>query len=123
MIDWPAVLKTVRGDDRLLQTIVEAASGEIPNLLAEIHRAAAAGESKALRLAAHTLKGSIRYFGARCVLEQVLRLETMGQSDDLNDVGHVLSVLDQSAGQLLACLAERMLAGQVATVEAQEVIP
>ena len=124
IIDWSAALKAVRGDDRLLGTIVAAALHEIPDLLAEIRRAANGGDAKALRLAAHTLKGSIRYFGAQSVLEPAMRLETMAQNEDLQGAGEVVSVLDQSAGQLLACLTERMLAGNsVATDDAHEVTP
>ena len=124
MIDWSAALKAVRGDDRLLETLVGTALHEIPALLAEIRRAAAAGDAKALRLAAHTLKGSVRYFGGQPVLEPVRRLEDMGQHDDLEGAGEVLPVLDQSAGQFMACLAERLSTGsQVTTVEAHEVIP
>ncbi len=98
MIDWSAALKAVRGDDQLLETIVEIALGEIPDLLAEIHRAASAGDAQALRLAAHTLKGSVRYFGARHVLEPALRLEAMGQNDHLEAADEVLPVLDGPRG-------------------------
>jgi len=107
IIDWSKARKAVRGDEHLLETIVEAALGEIPNLLAEIRRAACAGDSHALRLAAHTLKGSIRYFGAQRVLEPAQRLEAMGQNDHLEGADEVLAVLDQSVGELMACLAER----------------
>ena len=78
MVDWPAALKAVRGDEHLLQTIVEVALGEVPRLVAEIHRAAAAGDAQSLRLAAHTLKGSVRYFQAEPVVEPAMRLEAMG---------------------------------------------
>ncbi|MGA2256371.1 MAG: response regulator [Thermoguttaceae bacterium] len=124
VMDWSVALKAVRGDHRLLQTIVETALGEIPNLLAEIRRAADAGDSQALRLAAHTLKGSIRYFGAQRVLEPAVRLEVMGQDNHLEGAGEVLSVLDQSAGQLMSALAERMLTDNTrTTVDAHEVTP
>ena len=124
IVDWAAARKAVRGDERLLQTIVETALGEVPQLLAEIRRAAEAGDCQALRLAAHTLKGSIRYFGAQAVLQPALRLEVMGQEDRLEGADEVLSVLDHSAGQLMAALAERMLTGNApATVAAPEVTP
>jgi CheY-like chemotaxis protein len=123
-IDWSEVLKTFRGDERLLRTIIETAIGEIPRLLEEIHRAAGAGDGHALRLAAHTLKGSVRYFGARHVLEPALRLEAMGQAGSLEGAGEVVAVLDQATGQLLATLAERMLTGNsVPTTEAPAATP
>jgi len=124
VIDWSVARKAVRGDDRLLQTIVKTAMGEIPSLLSEIRRAVAAGDFQALRLAAHTLKGSIRYFGAQSVLEPALRLEAMGQGRQLEGAGEVLSILDQSAERLMAALAERLLSVEKGTVmDANEVIP
>jgi CheY-like chemotaxis protein len=124
VIDWSVARKAVRGDDRLLRMIVETALGEIPDLLAEIRRAAEAGDPQALRLAAHTLKGSVRYFGAQCVLEPALRLEVMGQDNHLEGAGEALSVLDQSAGRLMAALAERMLTDDKgANIDAHEVTP
>jgi PAS domain S-box-containing protein len=121
IVDWATARKAVRGDARLLQTIVETALNEIPQLLAEIRRAAAAGDCRALRLAAHTLKGSIRYFGAQAVLEPALRLEVMGQNGHLEDAAEVLPVLDLSAGRLMTALAERMLPGNPPAVATREV--
>ncbi|MGO9114385.1 MAG: response regulator [Thermoguttaceae bacterium] len=124
IIDWSAARKAVRGDDHLLDIIVETALGEIPHLLAEIRRAASAGDSQALRLAAHTLKGSVRYFGAQRVLQPALRLEAMGQKNSLEGVGEVLAVLDRSTEQLMAALAERRSRGKTVTeVESREVTP
>ncbi len=124
MIDWSATLKGLRGDQRLLETIVKAASGEIPRLLAELRRAAAAGDFPALRLAAHTLKGSVRYFGAQPVLEAALRLEAMGQERNLEGADQVLPALDCAARQLLAALAEHAFSGNTVTmVEAKEATP
>ncbi len=115
IIDWAVARKAVRGDERLLDTIVETALGEIPQLLAEIRRAADAGDAHALRLAAHTLKGSIRYFGAQPVFELAVRLEAMGQGGRLEGVGEVVSFLDRSSGELMAALAEHILAGNTVT--------
>ena len=62
--------------------------------------------------------------GPSRVLDPALRLEVMGQNDHLEGAGEVLAVLDQSARQLMAALAERMLTGNtVATIAAHEVTP
>ena len=63
-MDWNEVLKAARGDRKLLGTIVAAALDELPRLLAAIREAIAAGDATGLRLSAHTLKGSVQYFGA-----------------------------------------------------------
>ncbi len=122
MIDWSTARKAVRGDDRLLDMIVETALGEIPRLLAEIHRAATAGDCQSLRLAAHTLKGSVRYFGAEPVLEPAFNLETMGQKNDLTGASEVLPVLDLAVEQLMVALGERRgTNNKTATTQPREV--
>ena len=63
-VDWKEVLKVAHGDRKLLGTIVAAALEELPRLLAAIREAVAAANHTALRLSAHTLKGSVQYFGA-----------------------------------------------------------
>jgi two-component system, sensor histidine kinase and response regulator len=124
MIDWSAALKAVRGDSRLLETIVGAALGEVPYLLTELRRAVAARDFQGLRLAAHTLKGSVRYFGAQRVLELALRLEAIGQNHQIQDADATLASLDQSAGELMAALARWQPSGNGGTqVEGHEVTP
>jgi PAS domain S-box-containing protein len=121
MVDWAMAKKAVRGDIQLLELIVETALGEIPQLLANIRRAVAAGDSPALRLAAHTLKGSIRYFGAQPVLESAQQLEDMGQNNQLETAAASLPALEQSAAELMCALKERILnVDSAAAVEAQE---
>ena len=53
--------------------------GRIAPPAAAIREAIAAGDATALRLAAHTLKGSVQYFGAARVLDLAYRLERMGR--------------------------------------------
>jgi two-component system, sensor histidine kinase and response regulator len=118
MVDWALAKKAVRGDVNLLELIVETASGEIPQLLASIRRAVSAGDAQALRLAAHTLKGSIRYFGAAPVLETAQQLETMGQNNQLETAAQSLAALEQSAAELMCALKERIL--KVDSAEAVE---
>jgi CheY-like chemotaxis protein len=123
-INWSTARKAVRGDEHLLNTIVETALGEIPRLLAEIRRAVADGDCQSLRLAAHTLKGSVRYFGAQRVLEPALRLEAMGQAKNLDGASEVVPLLDRTVGHLLAALADHASTNNTtATVEPREVVP
>ena len=105
----PRPCKAVRGDDRLLETIVETALGEIPNLLAEIRRAAAAGDARPSAWRRTRSKDRSAILGPAACWNRPMRLEAMGQNGHLEGAGEVLPVLDQSAGQLMAALAERML--------------
>ena len=107
-VDWPAALKTVRGDSGLLTTIVETAVTEIPNLLAAVRNAVTGGDPQALRLAAHTLKGSVRYFGALRVTELAARLESLGQAESLHPAREILPLLGDASDELLASLTAHL---------------
>ena len=77
-MDWSAVLKATRGDRKLLGSSSRRLWKNHHGLLAAIREAIAAGDRTALRLSAHTLKGSVHYFGATAVFELACRLERMG---------------------------------------------
>ena len=59
-----------------------------------IRQAVTDGDANGLRLAAHTLKGSLRYFGKTPAFEEVLRLETMGLDGSLAESGASLAALE-----------------------------
>ena len=106
VVNWEAALDGVRGDRELLRDIARAALEESPRLLDDIGRALARGDATALRLSAHTLKGSIRYFGAREPFEHAYQLETMGKNDDLAGADAVLHSLRDEMARLGAALSE-----------------
>jgi two-component system, sensor histidine kinase and response regulator len=103
-VNWEAALAGVRGDRELLGDIARAALEESPRLLEDIERAIARGDATALRLSAHTLKGSIRYFEAQQPFDYAYQLEMMGKNDDLEDAGPVLEELKQEMAQLSGAL-------------------
>ena len=59
-----------------------------------------------LRLAAHTLKGSLRCFGAAPAVEQAQRLEQMGHEGDLRGAAEALRMLDAQTQEVVRCLSE-----------------
>ena len=81
---------------------------EIPELLAGIRKAVTGSDDQALRRLAHTLKGSVRYFGARRVSDLAARLESMGQAANLHAAREVLPVLGDASDQLLASLTNHL---------------
>ena len=107
-VDWSAALKAVRGDCGLLATLVQTAVKEIPELLASIRAAVTGGDPPTLRRAAHTLKGSVRYFGACRVTELAARLESLAQAENLHASREVLPALGDASDQLLASLASHL---------------
>ena len=72
---WEEARATVREDGGLLRELVEAALVETEKQWNMMQRALADRDSRALRLAAHSLKGSVRYFGETEVYREALRVE------------------------------------------------
>jgi CheY-like chemotaxis protein len=105
MPDWPEAWRAVRGDERLLRIIVEAASREIPRLMAALREAVAAGNAHELQLAAHTLKGAIRYFASGPGFKHVRCLEKMGLDKDLEGAQEGLAALEAEVRLLTPALA------------------
>ncbi len=106
IVNWAEALKTAQGDRMLLKSMTEAALEEIPQLMAAIRQAIAAGDHAGLRLAAHTLKGSVRYFGAKRVGEHAAKLEDMGRKGELADAEAIFAALEGELAQLTAVLSD-----------------
>ncbi len=106
VIDWPHALNTVRGDQKLLRSIVAAFVDECPTVLANLREAVAAADPKGIRLAAHTLKGGIRYFGAKAAFDRALELENIGKSGTADGAPAVLDVLEQELSRVLPPLRQ-----------------
>ena len=88
--------------------MTEAALEEIPQLMTAIRDAIAKGNHAKLRLAAHTLKGSVRYFGADQVCEHAAKLEDMGRKGELVDAEAILAALAGETGRLIAALSDNL---------------
>jgi CheY-like chemotaxis protein len=93
VMDWSAALATVGGDHRLLGEIVDAFLQECPRLLEQVREAISKKDAATLRRAAHTLKASMRYFGAKGAFDHAGRLEVMGQRGKLKDAEKTLASL------------------------------
>ncbi|NLY00616.1 MAG: response regulator [Rhodopirellula sp.] len=93
--DRSELLRAVGGDEDLLKTLVEAVLEEAPRQMDAIRQALADGNSKALALAAHTLKGAVRYFGDNAVFEYAYRLEGLGRQAALDDAEAVSETLEK----------------------------
>ena len=83
VVDWAEALRSVKGDRELLGTVVEAFLQEAPRLTETIRRSVVQRDSTALRHGAHTLRGSLRYFGQSRAWELSRQLEIMGKQGSL----------------------------------------
>jgi PAS domain S-box-containing protein len=104
VMDWSVALDAVGGDRDLLKEIVAAFLEEYPGLLLEIRRTIDRGDAAGLRLAAHRLKGSMRYFAATRAFDHAYILETKGREGDLADTAVPLAVLEQEINRLTPIL-------------------
>jgi|YNPMSStandDraft_1061717.scaffolds.fasta_scaffold10405_2 PAS domain S-box-containing protein len=109
-VNWAHAKSTVKGDLRLLRSIVQAFVEESPKLIEDIRQAIASGDAKALQIAAHTIKGSLRYFGARQAFDLAYKLEELGRAGKLGDAQEVFSLFQQRMDEVLPRLTE-FLAG------------
>lgn len=82
-VDWRVALEFCAGDPVLLHDIAEAFLEEWPKRAGEMRRAIDEANFDMLHRAAHTIKGSMRYFGADQPFATALELETLGGNESL----------------------------------------
>jgi HPt (histidine-containing phosphotransfer) domain-containing protein len=90
----------VRGDKELLRSMARAFLEELPRLMTAMRQAVACPDRAALRLAAHTLKGSTHYFGAHRAFELAFRLETVAREGNFAEAENALVALEAEMAQL-----------------------
>ena len=105
-LNWQRAVEATDGSPEVLRGLVDVALEETPKLLAAVREAVAHADPAGLRHAAHTLKGSIRYFGADRAFDAAVRLERMGLDGLLEGAQEALADLEPEIARLLAALGE-----------------
>jgi HPt (histidine-containing phosphotransfer) domain-containing protein len=100
LVKWAEALEAVQGDHELLRTVVEAALEEIPQVMIAIRESIASQDSVRLHRSAHTLKSSLRYFGAQDAAEKAWQLETNGRDANLAESAAILAALEPLVAQI-----------------------
>ncbi|HYW81201.1 MAG TPA: response regulator, partial [Thermoguttaceae bacterium] len=108
VVDWAAAMRTVKGDRELLRDVVEAFLEETPRLMNSIRQAIADGNAEALRIAAHALKGAVRYLGAGRAYGLALDIERMAREGDLANAPATLGSLETQMAQIDPLLEDYM---------------
>lgn len=93
MIDLTLALKATEGDIELLGEVIHAFLEEYPGLLKEIARGVDTRDHRAVQLASHTIKGTLRIFGDIPARQTAGELEEMGRSGDLARAEKTFSAL------------------------------
>jgi two-component system, sensor histidine kinase and response regulator len=108
VIDWQDALDAVNGDRGTLASVVEAFVMEAPKLNQQLRDTLASGDAPAFRRASHTLKSSLRFFGAHAAADLAWQLENLGKDGDLQTAA-------QHVDALIAAVEQVVLAAQQGT--------
>jgi PAS domain S-box-containing protein len=108
VVDWTEALEVTRRNPELLKSLIAAELEESPRLMAAIRDAVAKGDRSQLRLAAHTLKGSVRYFGAEQLFQSAARLEELAQAGKPEEIGAIQHSLERQMEMVIAALRRRL---------------
>ncbi len=103
-IDWNVAKERLGGGTDTLREFAELAKKETATQLAEILRAIETRDFKLLRRAAHTLKGSVTYFGAEPLVQVALDLENHGRNESWDGCAELLPTLESELARFLTVL-------------------
>ncbi len=104
VVDLQAVLHRIQGDEQVLNLVVEQFLELSPSQLQAVIEAE---DPESLRVAAHTLKGSLLNFGAMEAARTASQLEDMGREGRLKDSRKALMAqLKDQCDQVRNCLLE-----------------
>ncbi len=106
LVQWDQSLDAVGGDRELLEELAAAFLQETPELLAGIEQAVAAGDCSEVQRQAHSLKGSLRFFGADAASETALCVEDLGRRGELTAARDMLPVLNEVVNRVQAAIAQ-----------------
>jgi HPt (histidine-containing phosphotransfer) domain-containing protein len=106
LIDWQVVLAGFRGDRQLVGDVVATVRIESPRLLDSAQVALAAGDFETLGRLAHTLKGSLRYFGPTEAYQAAVALEQAARTGPHESAPLLFAQAVRLARQLCEHLAE-----------------
>ena len=104
--DRKETLARMDGDWDLFGEVAEIFASDSRKMMAEIQDAIAAGDSRELNRAAHTLKGAISNFGARVPMELARKLEKLGKSGELAGAGEKFATLETELDRLRTALED-----------------
>lgn len=108
VIDWQGAMQKSQIPEKALMELAELFLEEAPRMLSEIRSALEQGDSRTLKRAAHTLKGSASVFEARSVAETAKQMESLGKDEQLGEARKLLATLEQEIGRVLSAVAERV---------------
>ena len=101
-LDWGEALRAVDGNHELLCDVMGEVLKECPQRLTELNRAAAADDAVTMRRAAHTIGGSLRFFGNTDAVDTAGQIESLARSGDVQTASGLLPVFETQINGILA---------------------
>jgi PAS domain S-box-containing protein len=100
-IDSAALLSNLDSDRDLLRQLIDRFAADSPEQLRRIRVAIADRDGEALRLAAHSIKGSLGNFTAARAGELAQQLEDAGKRSDFRDVAQHFAALEAEVARVI----------------------
>jgi two-component system, sensor histidine kinase and response regulator len=108
VFDPDRLLVRLGGDRRLMRELVTIFRADTPDRMRRIADAAATGDDRALREAAHALRGSLGTIDAQPALRATARVEEAAQTGDRGSIDGSVGALAAEVGRLEKRLNESM---------------
>jgi CheY-like chemotaxis protein/HPt (histidine-containing phosphotransfer) domain-containing protein len=113
-VDWQTAMESVQGDRRLLRQLIEIFLDEGPMRITQARQALADGDAACLQRAAHTLKSSVKSFGAVRAYDLCGQLETLAGNGRPDQVDAAVANLEQEVSTLLDALPKYLSQNPIA---------
>lgn len=104
-IDWNGVRELLSCGADQLRAFAEVVRSESSNQMADIRRAIETRDHQLLRRSAHSLKGSVNYFGIEELNQAALALEIKGREASFDRTDEQLATLEHEMERFFAALA------------------
>jgi two-component system, sensor histidine kinase and response regulator len=79
-VDWNVARKHLGDSPQVLREFCELVKTQVSTLVADMRSAIESRDAKLLQRSAHTLKSSVKYFGAESLAQAALAIETLGRT-------------------------------------------
>ena len=106
LIDWVAALRCAAGDRELLNELIVVFLESLPQWLTDLRQAIAAQDQPLAKRLAHTLKGSLRQFGAAATTT-AQSLEDLAENSQFAEATALFAVLENEIARLRPLLTPR----------------
>ncbi len=106
LIDWDAALRSAAGDRELLDELITVFLESLPQWLIDLRQAIEVQDQPLAKRLAHTLKGSLRQFGAAAA-KTAQSLETAAENSQFPEATAMFALLETEIERLSPVLAVR----------------